>query len=859
MFKKSVKTILILLAAAFLFACSGEKALQLEVKAVLDGEPAAEAKVIVDGVETGSTGTDGAYVTTLKRKPGSKVSIKVVKNAPGYRIKPWEGSFVMTTPGDGKVDSYQVEAMLEATKYITVDVKEKGEPVEGAAIKVGGKKVGESDASGRLEYEYSVMPGEGFKIEARKKGYSTWRRTKKVEPGQVVSITLHKEALLTFRPYTEEHGRVKGMAGVPVSIDGKRVGKTDSKGSYTYRYKGEPGKRVTVSISAPGYVPAEWKGKVKLEGTHTIKRYFYPAKPRPVRAAIYGYASNTPDEDLTDILKRIEEAVGNNLFSYLAFAEVPSETLKSSIKKAKTDIEGMTTKGWEETPLMSKLDVVILGSVGRSDDGFTIETKAYRYDGKLVLSHISPARGERDVKSVAKDVVKTFIKDFPFEGMVIAKEDERYKINLGSSDYKLRRGMEFALMEPSSDGNGRIKGYQEVGTLKLKKTRSMESWGEVVELKAGKKVAPAYRVVRLTASEEEMRAAKNSFELLAKGGVSPDVEPLGGVNIYLDEEWVGTTGDDGRAKVPVKLGKTYDIVLYRHGYGQFSGSVKAKDDNELKEFVLEVNKAVFTVDSRPSGAEVFIDGVSTGSTPITDPISVNFGFHTVRLTAGGDMRDWEEVIDFNREMVELTGANSIVMHKDYLKLGDEAKVRGDIDAAIEAYLKAGEDHPDYSDARYRLAQLYMDEKNDYAAAAREFENVLSIPENQQLIYKQYAVTYTNLGHAYCEIGNALMRSDRDAAAQNLSKAIENLEIAKQNTRFLPTQHYDEAVHDTYYYAALSYHKLYMLTRNDTLLDKADLAWREYFDFFPEKLEGVIAFTEIRDSAEKYWSQIKDIK
>ncbi|NIM07389.1 MAG: hypothetical protein GTN65_17670, partial [Armatimonadetes bacterium] len=75
---------------------------------------------------------------------------------------------------------------------------------------------------------------------------------------------------------------------------------------------------------------------------------------------------------------------------------------------------------------------------------------------------------------------------------------------------------------------------------------------------------------------------------------------------------------------------------------------------------------------------------------------------------------------------------------------------GDHDAAIQAYRRAERGHPDYAHARNRLARIYMDEKDDYDAAIREFENVLSLPENQQLIYKQFAATFTNLGHAYYE-------------------------------------------------------------------------------------------------------------
>jgi len=134
--------------------------------------------------------------------------------------------------------------------------------------------------------------------------------------------------------------------------------------------------------------------------------------------------------------------------------------------------------------------------------------------------------------------------------------------------------------------------------------------------------------------------------------------------------------------------------------------------------------------------------------------------------------------------------------------------------------------------------------------------VLSLPENQQLIYKQYSVAFTNLGHAYYEKGNSLVATDKQTAAQNFAKAIENLKTAKLNTRFFPTMRYDEAVHDTYYYTALSFHKLYLITKKPSVLNDANLAWREYFDFFPKKLEGNSAYEQSRQAAQNYWDQIK---
>jgi len=246
-----------------------------------------------------------------------------------------------------------------------------------------------------------------------------------------------------------------------------------------------------------------------------------------------------------------------------------------------------------------------------------------------------------------------------------------------------------------------------------------------------------------------------------------------------------------------------------------------------------------------------------GRTPIMDGKPITLGFHTVKVSLGGDYRDWEEVVEFASKTEDRTGGRSVVLHKDFLKIGERAEQKGDIDGAIAAYKSTEKGHPDYSEAHHRLATIYLDEKNDYDAAILEFENVLSLPENQQLIYKQFSVAYTNLGHAYYEKGNALVAKDKETAAQNFAKAIENLKTAKLNTRFFPTTSYDEAVHDTYYYNALSFHKLYLITKKPAVQSNANLAWREYFDFFPQKLEGNGVYEQSREAAQKYWDQIKN--
>ena len=857
MMKRAVRTVFMMFVASLLFACMGEK-LELQVKARMDGQPAAQAKVTVDNKVLGLTGADGIFSKILKKKPGVEVEVIVSKEMPGYRIKPWKGMFVMKLPKSGMVDTYAFDADLAATRYVTITATEKGAPVADAIVKATGKEMGKTNAQGVFVYEYQTLPKSGADLTVTKPGYATWRKTGPLEPGQKLEAALSKRVMVTISTLMEEYGQLSGLPGIAVNISNKEVGKTDTKGLLIYTYDGEPGRKVPLVLSATGYIPETWKRSIVLEGEVYIQRYFYPTTPKPIRTGIYRFVSNTPNVDLKEVLSQAEASVAAQLFKYTCFREVPSETLRADMKEAKLSIEKITAKGWRETPLKKTVDMIILGSVAKDEKGLLIETKFYTAGGKLILSLITRAKGASDINSAAKEITNAVLERFPFEGTVVSSEGERYRINLGKSGYRIAKGTDFMLMAPRLDEAGKVSGYRETGRLRVKKAEESGSWTEVEELKKDEKITVGDRVIRRIYREGEEEGIRNYFILSAKGGVAPDVSPLAAVNIYVNDEWLGSTGPDGKAEVPVRINRNFTLTLYRHGYQQVTEKIKIEKSQETREFVLAVNNAIFKIDSEPSSADVFLDGDKIGRTPILDGKPVTLGFHTVKVSVGGDFRDWEEVVEFSKKEENRTGDRKIVLPKDFLKIGERAEQKGDVDGAIQAYKSAEKGHPDYSEAHHRLARIYLDQKGDYDGAIREFENVLSLPENQQLVYKQFSVAFMNLGHAYYEKGNALVQRDKDAAAQNFAKAVQNLQIAKQNTRFFPNVHYDEAVHDTYYYTALSYHKLYLITRKNNILNNANLAWREYFDFFPKKFEGNNAFEQIRESAQKYWDQIKNL-
>jgi tetratricopeptide (TPR) repeat protein len=916
MAKQIIRIGLILLSSMVIFACEAGKQVDIDVdvNVTLDGNPAPQAQVLLDGVELGATDKNGHFSTRVMRQPGTEVLVAVQKEAPGYDIKPWKDSFVVKLPKEDRpVEKYPVKVDLEAMKYVAFVVTDDGEPLEGALIRIQGKTNVKTDENGECEYNYQVLPKKGLKVRVTKKGYTTWRKRIRVEPGERVEVSLSRKkkvakapaaeepatevpaaavpvakapaakepaaeapvakepavkapaakgkvirATISVTALTEAYGVSRGIPDVVVNIDGKQVGKTNTKGVYTYEYKGKSGKEAQLKLIAPGYIPQEWRRSVNVEGTQFIKRFFYPAKPQPLKVGIYGYINNTPEEDLSDILSTIEKSLSQNLSLYSSLVEVPKPKLREEMLEAVLDMETVATNGWQNTPLINSVDMIIAGSVTKDSQGMTIETTINFSNGNPILSQINKVKKKKNIENTVKLIVNHIIDQFPFEGTIDAIQGDRYRVNLGKLDYKIRRGNEFKYMDADVDPSGRTKGYREAGMLIVTENDDTSSWAEIVALDEGQEIHIGDKVVRRIYLEEEREVAKDSFILLAKGGSPSDGAPLWGVNVYLNNTWVGTTRSNGRVEIPVRLYQEYDLLLSRYGYQPMQETISVDTSKQEKEFTLDVATALFKVESQPSEADVFVDGVNIGKTPLLDGKPVNFGFRKIKLSVGGEYRDWEEVLEFNEPTVERIGENKILFVKDYLKIGQMAEQNGNIDAAIQAYASPERGHPDYSDAHHRLGQLYLDEKNDYDSAIREFENVLSLPENQQIIYKQFAVTYTNLGHAYYEKGNQLIHKDKRAAAKNLAKAIQRLKIAKQNTRFFPTRHHAEAVHDTYYYRAISYHKLFLVTKKKSLLRKANLAWREYFDFFPKKLEGNSSFVKCRSAARRYWAQIKDL-
>src|SRR6266481_6060112 len=280
----------------------------------------------------------------------------------GHHIKPWKTTFLIKLGKDGKViDRYSFEADLAVTRYFTVAVNEGGTPVTDATVKLHDKELGKTDAKGELVHEYTTLPPKGVTLTVSKSGYAAWQNSASVQAGERLQVALARRAVLTVTASSDEYGVRAGVPGVAVSIDGRPLGKTDDRGNYTYTYDGAPGRKAQVALSAPGYLPTDWKTAVALEGQVSVQRAFAPATPRPIRVGVHRFVGNTPGVDLKDVASQAETAVAAQLFKASVFREVPATDLEREVKRLKVGIDRIATRGWQDTPLRRTVDMIVFG------------------------------------------------------------------------------------------------------------------------------------------------------------------------------------------------------------------------------------------------------------------------------------------------------------------------------------------------------------------------------------------------------------------------------------------------------------------------------------------------------------------
>jgi tetratricopeptide (TPR) repeat protein len=777
-----------------------------------DGEPLAGVSVEAQGKAQGTTDAKGELAFQLTADVGDEFTTTARLDRPGLQFKPWQQSQVVRKWDAARPETleYRLEAKLEpAALSAQVELDAGGAPAQGAEVRIDGKpaKLGEG---GRLEVDLEGRMSRPAKVSVRLKDYEPFEEATTLRAGETFVARLAKIGVVYGKVVVayEAMERMVPVPGADVTVGGKPVGKTDKAGSVRYQV---PEKEAPVEVKKDDFLPTPATGKVPGRRAAQVLVSLVPREPPAYRVALASAKSAAPgDAEVEGALAEIDDKLADHLFSHACFQKAESE---------------------------KAADAVVSVTAGRAEGGLLLSVRVAWVKGKTIGGFAEAGKFTR-VNSLAESVAGKIVEVFPFEGHVLGFEEDRVITSLGTGkDRGVKKGDGVALYH--WDGKTPVK----LAALGKAVVRRVDPEFSRVELaKGASKPAVGDKAVLLPRAAEA--AFDSAVSLTVKAGRAGSERPLTDVNVYRDGLWIGTTSASGELKVPVSSGEKHVFLFVKGGIKPYREEIKVDPAAGGKTIVLPEVTARLTLESEPSGARVRVDDEEVGTTPLETDVLM--GFHRVVVDAGGDWRAYDKVMEFTTPEASLTGSRRIVLQKDALKQSESLLDRGDVNGAIGVLAKVEAGHPDYSAARHRLAGLYLDEKKDPAKAILEYQRVLELPENRELVNKRFAVTFLNLGRAYYQTGTP----------DGYRKAIEQLLIARDNKRFFPKDQHDQATHDTHYFLALASHKLYHAAGSDGLLQETSKRWKDYFDYFPQALQADPEVKQARASAEQYYEEIK---
>ncbi|MCK7576635.1 MAG: hypothetical protein MZV65_12510 [Chromatiales bacterium] len=122
--------------------------------------------------------------------------------------------------------------------------------------------------------------------------------------------------------------------------------------------------------------------------------------------------------------------------------------------------------------------MVVFGSVSRGDeDSYVVEVSFYGADGKLALTQaaVAGSGGSWRVGRAVDELVSNVKAGYPIAGVVTGVGADGVQVNLGRDLFSIGGNDVFMLESVKRNGEGRIVGDSDGGTLKVRRTRDANS------------------------------------------------------------------------------------------------------------------------------------------------------------------------------------------------------------------------------------------------------------------------------------------------------------------------------------------------------------------------------------------------
>jgi hypothetical protein len=865
--------------------------LQIEAYRV-DRNPLPEADIYLNQRFIGRTDNRGFFLKDINLTVGESYLLRIEKERDGYIYGPWETGFKVaeerklrrrrereideqfpTLEGEfdvmaelqraelGRVslyEKYHFLAIIDGYMYYTIQVKGwRNSEIPDAQVIVNGKEEGLTDQQGVFVVRYSGDDTRSDMVQVFKEGEHIWQKSVEIYPNATVDVGLNTMLLMDLHAYTENYDIIQGVADAKIFINDEYVGETGGNGLFSYSYENEEGVdgRLSLRIQYPaGYYPENQEKNFVI--TSDYPRLTYSGFSNRVNAMsprITVLPFQTGERGDVLLSKRAND-LKRSIEDYLRlggiFNVVSDRRIAPLLRHYGVKFDEKNKTQWSTIPFVkNEVDGIIFGRLEESGNALSVHIYGVDYTGETIWK--SERRvALRELKSLTESFVNEFRNNFPFEGTILAV-DKGIVINLGSL-HGVGKDDRFNGFLNYYDTIRKDYSRRRVAKLRITDVSGNSASGELESIDEGYLLEPGVKVKRFS---EPSRILK---QITVTISVSSGREQLPGANIYLDDQWTGQTDEAGVLNIGMTENSFADVLVYKEGYIPVETSMKATAEETGLNINLKRGKTIFTIDSKPRGALLFINGEFMGNTPVLKGgIELPYGFHRIELKLEG-YKEYNRYVKISDRRVSLTDDEAIILYQDFYREAENAYEEGQIDRALDTLMSIPESHPDYAKSMEFCGYIHLYNYEDYEAAITCYSRVLDLTNADYGSVKSIS-SYYNFGQACYNRAEELFYTDSYQARTLFRTAAEAFDIVKKRRSRLQSPNRHRIYQDVLYYIAVSYQKLYYLTGTEEYVSKAYYSWIDYFDFFDNNFLRDPYFQKQYKIAESYKEEVKRLR
>lgn len=719
-----------------------------------------------------------------------------------------------------------------------------------------------TNARGRCVVRFDEKPKSNITFKASRSGFQTQTKTTRVTPKGKLAFNMQSGFSLDIFTSVKHYNYQKSLEKVQVFIDGRSHGFTDSFGHFTYFHKGKKGDLIEVSLSSKNHIPRKYSTDFIVSGDMKMTKFFTPKIPpraniariKPIPSGDLGVKNL--EKMLVQLDRSLDDSVNETFFKVPSFKKVARSVLEKEAWKSNRTISDIHKKGWHGSPLEHRIDALLkpVIVIGRK---IHLELSIIDSKGKVIAAAKRPLSSIRDREAImdaTSEITETLTNVYPFEGGIKTKNGNMIEINIGSkSNRSIQIGKTIDVYGNQNGEFGKNKIYKKIANAKITSMSPDSSQAKITSLIPRATIAQGDLVIMVPKHQE---VPKNNYVTLKIFSNGIDTNRVNQANIYLNNEWVGSSDSNGQKRISRELfinANTMKIV--KHGFKNFEKRVNqaSKKSKNIK-INLKRQHSFIVIESSPPGATLKIEGKVLGKTPISKPLAVPSGFVKVELEAPNGFKDFTSIFELDEGTLDLSGIRKIKLERDLIKEIRQLVDKGLLRIALEKIDTIPQDHSDKLLGHFMAGEIYLTMLDEPHKAAKAFSDVTQHPKVKSYQDKRFIGAHINEGISLFKTAEKILEQDDKIAIAHYKKALETLQNVEPHLRFILDEQYLSAVHKVGYYQSLSLHRIWNITHDKGMISEVSNQWKKYLDNFAGDDATNENYKEFQNNANTYLRQ-----